>query len=77
MEENKFQADSDYTAKTCTLSRKILLEIKDLLAGIAFPLIVMLVISSTILAYASYTKDIAVSLIALNDNCGAGCVRQG
>ncbi len=65
MEENKFQADSDYTAKTCTLSRKILLEIKDLLAGIAFPLIVMLVISSTILAYASYTKDIAVSLIAL------------
>ncbi|MCM1438172.1 MAG: hypothetical protein NC131_03015 [Roseburia sp.] len=51
--------------RTVPLSRKILLELKDILAGVAFPLIVMLVISSTVLAYASYAADMAVSLIAL------------
>lgn len=47
------------------LKRKVLLEIKDILIGVAFPLILMLVISSTILVYASYADDLAVSLIAL------------
>ena len=45
-------------------SKKVLAEIKDILVGLAFPVIVMLVISSTILVYASYTEDLAVSLIA-------------
>lgn len=45
--------------------RKALLETKDILIGVAFPFILMLVISSTVLAYASYTDDLAVSLIAL------------
>lgn len=45
--------------------RKIALEIKDLLAGVAFPFIVMLVISTTILIYASFAEDLTVSIIAL------------
>lgn len=45
-------------------TRKVLLEIKDILMGLAFPVIVMLVVSSTILIYSSYTEDLAVSLIA-------------
>ena len=47
------------------LKRKVLLEIKNILIDLAFPLMLMLVISATIIAYASYTDDIAVSLIAL------------
>ena len=45
--------------------RKVLLEIKDLLMGTAFPFILMIVINSTILAYASYKDDVMVRLIAL------------
>lgn len=45
--------------------RKVLLEIKDILTGLAFPFILMLVISATIIVYASYADDMAVSLIAL------------
>lgn len=47
------------------LTKRALWEFKDMLAGMAFPLIVMLVISSTIIVYASYAADLAVSLIAL------------
>ena len=47
------------------LKRKVLLEIKDILMGVAFPLILMLVVSSTVLVYASYADDLGVSLIAL------------
>ncbi len=47
------------------LKRKVLLEIKNILIDLAFPIMLMLVISATIIAYASYTDDIAVSLIAL------------
>ncbi|MDE6075335.1 MAG: hypothetical protein K2G26_02750 [Clostridia bacterium] len=47
------------------LKRKVLLEVKNFLIDLAFPIMLMLVISATILSYASYTDDIAVSLIAL------------
>ena len=47
-----------------SVSRKVLLEFKDILAGVAFPLIVMLVISTTIIMFASYA-DLGVSLLAL------------
>ncbi len=46
-------------------SRKALLEFKDILAGVAFPLIVMLVLSSTITLFADYQADLGVSLTAL------------
>lgn len=49
---------------TVSASRKILLEAKNFLADAAFPMIVTLVISSTILSFASY-DDLAISLIAL------------
>ncbi len=47
------------------LKRKVLLEIKDFLVGLAFPFMLMLVLSTTILAYACYTKELTISLIAL------------
>lgn len=46
-------------------SRKALLEFKDILAGVAFPMIVTLVISTSVTMFASYTAELAVSLIAL------------
>ena len=46
-------------------SRKALLEFKDILAGVAFPLIVMLVLSSTITLFADYQADLGVSITAL------------
>ena len=45
--------------------RKILLELKNILIDAAFPFILTLVISTTIILYASYTADVAVSVIAL------------
>ncbi|MDE6558180.1 MAG: hypothetical protein K2K39_03630 [Clostridia bacterium] len=51
---------------TVTTSRKILLEIKDLLIGVAFPMVAILVISTTILVYADYAReDLLISLFAL------------
>ncbi len=47
------------------LKRKVLLETKNFLIDLAFPFMLMLVISATILSYASYADDLAVSLIAL------------
>lgn len=46
------------------LSRRIWLELKDLLAGAAFPFVVLLVLNSTIIMFAS-TADLAISLLAL------------
>ncbi|MDE7083625.1 MAG: hypothetical protein K2O81_00115 [Clostridia bacterium] len=65
MEKNNNQIEDTVGGQAVPLSRKLLLEFKDILAGVAFPLIVMLVISSTILAYASYAADLTISLIAL------------
>lgn len=48
-----------------TVSRKAFLEFKDILAGTAFPLIVMLVLSTTVIMFASYAGDLGVSLLAL------------
>lgn len=45
--------------------RKVLLEIKDMLMGTAFPFILMIVLNATIISYASYKEDIFVSLLAL------------
>lgn len=47
------------------LSRRMWLEFKDLLAGVAFPLVVMVVISSTVIMFASYSADLGISLLAL------------
>lgn len=58
--------DGQYELEQITYSnkRKALLEIKDILAGTAFPFIVMIVFSSTIITFAS-AEDIVLSLIAL------------
>lgn len=47
------------------LGRRVWLELKDMLAGVAFPLIISVVLSSTVILGADYTDDIAVSIIAL------------
>ncbi len=57
--------NDNHTGQAVPLSRKVLLEFKDILAGVAFALIVMLVVSTTILVYASYAADLDISLIAL------------
>jgi len=59
LEENNYGEQPAVTA-----GRKALLEIKDLLTGVAFPFIITLVISSTILVFASYSGELAVSIIA-------------
>lgn len=58
--------DGQYELEQITYSnkRKVLFEIKDILAGTAFPFIVMIVFSSTIIAFAS-VEDTVLSLIAL------------
>ena len=45
--------------------RKAWLEIKDILMGTAFPFILMIVVNATFIAYASYSGDILVTLLAL------------
>ncbi len=48
------------------MGRKIWLEFKDILAGVAFPFMLSLVLSTTIILYASYSsQDLGVSLVAL------------
>lgn len=51
--------------QTVPLSRRALLEFYDIMAGVAFPFIVMLVISSTVILFASFSGDIGISLVAL------------
>lgn len=66
MEENKeIETGACGQEQAVPLSRRVLLEVKDMLAGIAFPAIAMLVISSTVIMFASYSGDLAVSIIAL------------
>ncbi len=48
-----------------TASRKALLEFKDILAGVAFAFIAMIVISSTVITFASYAGDLGISILAL------------
>lgn len=45
--------------------KKIWFEAKDLLAGAAFPLMLMLVFGAAVLSFASYNSDIALSIIVL------------
>jgi len=47
------------------LKRAVWLEIKDMLSGLAFPFIVMLIISSSIISYAAYGGDNGVKLLAI------------
>ena len=46
-------------------SKKVLLEFKEILADIAFPIIVMTVLSSTVILFASYSGELGISLLAL------------
>ena len=63
MEENDNQINAG--GQAVPLSRRALLEFKEILADIAFPLIGMLVISSTVLMFASFSVDLGISLLAL------------
>lgn len=56
---------SDVPGITYSRKRKFLFELKDILTGVAFPLIFTIVLSSTVIAFASYSGDLAISLIAL------------
>lgn len=59
--------ENEYELERITYSkkRKLLLEVKDMLSGIAFPFMISLIFSSTIIAFSAYRGDLAVSLIAL------------
>lgn len=63
-EEANSAERADRPVPAVSAGRKAWLEIKDILVGLAFPLIVSIVLSSTILLYA-YTADLTLSLIAL------------
>lgn len=56
--------DEKEPVKKRSKGRKFVLELKDLLAGVAFPLIVTIIFSSAIISFAS-TSDLALSIIAL------------
>ena len=45
--------------------RRIWLELKDLLTGTAFPIILQLIFSASIILFADYTEEIALSVAAL------------
>lgn len=59
--------ENDVTVEGITYSkkRKFLFELKDLLAGIAFPFIITIIFSSTVIAFSAYSGDLGVSLLAL------------
>ncbi len=48
-----------------TKSKKIWLEVKDLLTGAAFPLMLQLIISASIILFADYNGDVAVQIVVL------------
>ena len=50
---------------TYSKKRKLLFELKDLFAGVAFPFIISIVFSSTVIMFASFDADLAVQLVAL------------
>ena len=45
--------------------QKILLEIKDILVGAAFPLMLQLVLSVSVILFADYSEDVAIQVFAL------------
>lgn len=51
--------------RTVPLFRRIWLEFLDLLSDIALPFIVMTVISTTIISFACYSRDLGISIAAL------------
>lgn len=50
---------------TYSKKRKVLFEIKDMLAGIAFPFMISIIFSSTIIAYSAYKVELTVKLLSL------------
>lgn len=59
MENSEIQPKKD-------LGKKILLELKDLLIGAAFPLMLSLILSSTIISYVGYGgKDLGLKIVVL------------
>lgn len=50
---------------TVPLTRRMWLELLDVLAGVAFPIIAMIVINTTIISFASYSGDLGISIAAL------------
>ncbi len=58
--------ETDFELERITYSkkRKIALEIKDMLAGIAFPFIISLIFSATFIAFAA-SNDLAIKIVAL------------
>lgn len=64
-EELKSSERADKPVPVISKGRKVWLEILNFLTDLAFPVIVSIVLSSTVLLYAEYTADLAVSLIAL------------
>ena len=50
---------------TYSTKRKILLEIRDMLASMAFPFMISLIFSASVISFASYDGDLAIKLIAL------------
>lgn len=58
MEDEFFTQEITYTKK-----RKVLLEVKDIFAGVAFPFILMVVLSSSIMTFAD-SDDLMIYLIA-------------
>lgn len=55
----------EYEQITYSKKRRIAFEIKDLLSGIAFPFIVSVIFSSTVISFASFDGDLGVALLAL------------
>ena len=60
MENNYVLEEITYTKK-----KKFLFELRDIFAGTAFPFMISVLFSATIIAYSSYRQDLGVSLLAL------------
>lgn len=64
-DETRFEEQLDAQPQPAySKGRKIWLEIKDILTGVAFPFILTLVLSSTVIRYAGYKADLAISIVA-------------
>lgn len=55
--------ETDFTAEE--KRKKLLYEFRDLLVGAAFPLMLMLVLSATIISFSSASDDLAIQIIVL------------
>lgn len=79
-EENRENTVAENYHPGVSAGRKFWLELKDIFAGTAFPFILMIVISSTIIMFASFKTDAVTSVIALVGGeimLGAGLVIFG